>query len=98
MGVKEIVDELNDLSPYELFRVSHALNYLLHDPKRIHNVRKRLYPGREIEYFDDEENCLIQAKILKLKRTRVLVERKDNGQKWDIFYYMLNIDRVHEGI
>lgn len=61
-------------------------------------------PGIEISYFDSTENRLIDAVVISLQRSRLLVENKLDGKRWSIKFYMLNLDRVktdissHQGI
>ncbi|WP_198265363.1 hypothetical protein [sulfur-oxidizing endosymbiont of Gigantopelta aegis] len=51
-----------------------------------------------ISYFDMQENRLIDAIILGVKRTRVLVKNKHNGEQWNIYFYQLNLDATNVDI
>jgi hypothetical protein len=54
----------------------------------------RLYPEElldDIEYFDAEENRLIEARIVELKRTRALVKNHHDGALWNIPFYHINL-------
>ena len=50
--------------------------------------------GDEISYFEENENRLIQAKVVECKRTRALVRNQHDGKLWNIPFYMINIENV----
>ena len=47
-----------------------------------------------MEYFEPSENRIIQARLLKFQRTRVIVETLQDQKQWSIPYYALNIHRT----
>ena len=64
---------------------------MLEDPKRITEVKRRLHAGDTVEYLDPVKNRIIPARLIKFQRTKVLVENLEDGEKWSIPYYALNI-------
>lgn len=94
MNYTFIVDELRAASLFDLFRLHAAINLLLEDPERIERVRRRLRPGMKIRYFDEAQNRLVEAAILELRRTRLLVENLGDGKPWLIPFCAVNVDEV----
>ncbi len=92
MNYSEILVELNDASLFELYRLEQAIRRSLEHPEKIREIKDSLKVGQDIEYFDAEENRLIEASIIELKRTRVLVKNKHDGALWNIPFYHINLD------
>ena len=74
MNYSMILDELNSASLFELYRLEQAIRRSLKDPVRIRKIKDSLKVGQDIEYFDAEDNRLVEA-IVELKRTRTLVKK-----------------------
>ncbi len=98
MDYSKILEELKQASLFDLYRLSVAINQLLEDPRRLFEIKKCLRFGQNISYFDDTENRLIKAKVIKLMRTRLLVENIDDQQRWEIPLYYVNLDEVNTDI
>lgn len=98
MNYSKILDELNNASLFELYRLNQAIRHSLEDPVRIKNIKKSLKVGQHIEYFIAEENRLVEASIVELKRTRLLVKNRHDGKLWDIPYYHINLDHANTAI
>ena len=56
MNYSKILEELNNASLFELYRLKQAIRRSLEDPVRIRNIKESLKVGQDIEYFDAEEN------------------------------------------
>jgi hypothetical protein len=65
---------------------------MLDDPARLAQIKNRLKVGQSIQYFEDKENRLIEAEILEIRRTRLLIRRSSDGQRWTIPLYFVNLD------
>ena len=78
MDYPEIIKVLETASTFDLYRLQVAIGHLLEEPKRLKAIKRRLKPGQEITYFDRGENRLVEARVIKLKQTRLSVERNDN--------------------
>lgn len=98
MDYTHILNELNKASFFDLFRLSVAIRQQMDNPQRIAEVKSHLKPGMVITYFNDDENRLIPATILKLDRTYVLVQHQDASIRWKIRYYMINLENVDTDI
>ena len=98
MNYSKILEELNNASLFELYRLEQAIRRSLEDPVRIGKIKDSLRVGQDIEYFDAEQNRLIEATIIELKRTRALVKNRHDGKLWDIPFYHINVDHADVSI
>ena len=98
MDYTAIIDELRAASLFDLFRLRAALTMQLEDPGRIEQVRARLRPGMNVSYFDEVQNRLVEASIIELRRTRLLVENRQDKKRWSIPFGAVNIDGVETNI
>jgi len=94
MDYSTVMSELDDASLFDLYRLNVAIRKELDDPRRIEEVKRMIKEGDIISYFEDSENRLIQAEVIELKRTRVLVRNKHNMKRWTIPFYMVNVEDV----
>jgi hypothetical protein len=98
MNYSQLLDELNKASLFEFYRLQQAIRRSLDDPARIRQIKDSLRVGQDIEYFEAEENRLIEARIVELNRTRVLVKNRHDGKLWNIPFYFINLDRADVAI
>jgi hypothetical protein len=98
MDYSKILEELNKASSFDLYRLKVAIGQQLENPKRLSEIKKCLKPGQTISYFDETENRLIRAHVLKIMRTRLLVQHIHDQEKWQIPLYYVNIDEVNTDI
>ncbi|MCX6056830.1 MAG: hypothetical protein NTW69_01600, partial [Chloroflexi bacterium] len=98
MDYSKIVDDLKQASLFDLYRLGVAINQQLDNPQRLDEIKKRLNPGRMICYFDPVENRLIEAKIIRLKRTQLLVKNVLDQKEWIIPVYWVNLDEENTDI
>jgi hypothetical protein len=94
MNYSKILEELNNASLFELYRLEQAIRRNLEDPVRIRKIKNSLKVGQDIEYFDAEENRLVEASIVELKKTRALVKNRHDGALWNIPFYHINLDHA----
>lgn len=90
--MSEIISQLEKATPFQLWRLKALIDRLLDDPNKLLEVRRKLYIGQNITYFELEENREISATILKILRTHVLVRNTQDSEEWKLPFYMLNID------
>jgi hypothetical protein len=90
MDYSKIIENLKQASLFDLYRLSVAIDHQLENPQRIAEVKKHIKPGQTISYFDPTENRLIEAKVINLKRTQLLVENTHDQQRWTIPLYWVN--------
>jgi hypothetical protein len=106
VNYSEIVRVLDRATGFDLYRLYVAIGRMLEDPKRVTEVKRRIHAGDEVEYFDVAENRIVQARVIKFQRTRVLVENLHDQERWSIPYYAINIhgadasiaEHVQEGL
>jgi hypothetical protein len=98
MDYSKIIENLKQASLFDLYRLSVAIDHQLENPQRIAEVKKHIKPGQTISYFEPTENRLIEAKVINLKRTQLLVENTHDQQRWTIPLYWVNLDEVNTDI
>ena len=98
MNYSQILEALSKASLFELYRLQQAIRRSLEDPARIRQIKNSLRVGQDIEYFEAEENRLIEATIIELKRTKALVKNRHDGEFWNIPFYFINLDRADVAI
>lgn len=98
MDYSTILEELNKASTFDLYRLRVAIVQQLESPQRLAEIKRCLKPGQKISYFDERENRLIEAEVLKIMKTRVLVQHLHDQAKWRIPLYYVNLDGVETDI
>jgi hypothetical protein len=98
MDYSKIMGELKDAPLFSLFRLNSAIWRELENPTRIKAIKKSLKVDQQISYFDADENRLVDATIIKLKRTKALVKNSHDGRHWNIPFYHINIDELDTNI
>ena len=93
-----IVAELQKASAFDLYRLQSAIGLLLDDPVHMNAIKRRLRPGMEITYFEPQENRLIPAQVLEIRRTRVAIQELQTGKRWTVPLYMINIEGANTDI
>jgi len=92
MDYELIVSALQKASAFDLYRLQSAIGHLLDDPLRLNAIKRQLRPGMEITYFEPQENRLIPAQVLEIRRTRVAIQELSTGKRWTVPLYMINIE------
>ena len=98
MDYELIVSALQKASAFDLYRLQSAIGHLLDDPLRLNAIKRQLRPGMEITYFEPQENRLIPARILEIRRTRAAIQELPGGKRWTVPLYMINIEGTHTDI
>lgn len=86
--------ELDNASLFDLYRLQSAISRELDNPECIKKIKRLIKIGDTIRYFVSEENRLIEAEVLEIKRTRVSVQNKHDLKRWTIPYYMINVEDI----
>ncbi len=92
LDYQRVITEVAPASLFELYTLRAAISRLLDDPERIEQVRARLRPGMRVRYFDEAEYRLVEATVIELKRTRLLVENVHDQQRWSILFSAVSLD------
>ncbi len=94
MDYSKIIQELQQATLFDLYRLNIAIGQQMDNPQRIDEVKNRLKPGQTIRYFNSTENRLVEATVLKLKRTQLSVRNTHDQVRWSIPFYAVNLDHV----
>jgi len=94
----DLVKQFAELTLFELWRLQCAISQLLEDPNKISLIKKSLRPGMQISYFEGSENRGILATVLEIKKSRVLVSNNEDGKRWNLPFYMLNLKHIDTNI
>lgn len=98
MDYSKVLEEINQASLFDLYRLMIAVDQQLDNPERIERIKQRLKPGQQITYFDTGQNRLIAATVVNLQRTRLLVQNLHDGERWSIRFCAVNIDEVDTNV
>ena len=98
MNYSEIINALDKASGFDLFRIQSAIGKMLEDPKRVVELKQRLSVDQAVEYFEPDENRIIKATVLKIKRTKILVKNNHDQRNWELPYYYINIHGIDTNI
>ena len=90
----KFVQAFESASLFELYRLRSTISKMLEDPKKISTIRRQLRPGMQISYFEDNENRLVEATVINVRRTMVLVQRHDNNSRWNIYLECINLENI----
>ncbi len=98
MDYSKLIEELKQASLFDLHRLHVAIGQQLENPQRIKEIKNRLRLGQIVSYFDWRENRLIDAEIIKFKRTNVSVRHLHNNERWSVPLYSINMENVDTDI
>jgi len=98
MDYSKLVEELKQASLFDLYRLDVAITHQLENPQRIKEIKSRLRLGQVVTYFDIRENRLMDAEIIKFKRTNVLVKNLHDSALWNIPFYWINMENADTDI
>jgi len=86
MDYSKILQELEEASLFDLYRLSVAIEDELNNSQRIGKIKQSLIIGQEITWFDDTANRLEKAIIQKFTASRCEVKNVSDGKRWRILY------------
>ncbi len=99
MDYNSVLEQLKEASLFDLFRVNCAIDLLLNDPEKLRIIKRQLRINQKISYFDQQRNGLVEAVIVEIKKSNILVQTLETPPKrWILPLYMLNIDAVNTDI
>lgn len=96
--INSIFKQLEPLSLFELSRLRTAISMALEDPDRNEAIKYHLKIGMKITYFSSEKNDLIEATVVDIRNTRASVVNTDDGTKWNIRLYVINLQGIDTNI
>lgn len=98
MNYSEILQSIEKESLFDLYRLTLAINAILDQPERHFTIRQHLLVGMEISYFSSRSNKLVDAVIEEIRRSHVCVRDKDDGKRWIVPFYSINLQHVNTDI
>lgn len=98
MDYTNILQELEEASLFDLYRLRAAIDNEMDNSHRIGKVKQALRIGQEITWFDDTTNKLEKAVVQKLTPTRCDVKNISDGQRWRVLYASINIENTDVSI
>lgn len=93
-----ILDQIEQWSLFETYRLNSAIAKLLDDPARNEAIKSQLKIGMQITYFCSNTNRLIEATIVDIRKTRASVVNIHDGRKWNISFYLINLEGIDTSI
>jgi len=94
MNYTEILAALNKASLFDLHRLSAAIDLELSDSQRIKALARQVNVGQAITYFEPTINGLVDAVVIKIMKTRCLVQNTADGKRWTIPFYFINLEGI----
>ena len=94
MTYSEIMESLQQASSFDLYRLKAAIARQLESPERIAAIRVQLRIGQQVEIFNEDENKPETAVIHKFNPTTVAITVTEDGSRWRIPYYWINIEKL----
>jgi hypothetical protein len=94
MNLQDIFNQLQEASPFELYRLSYAIDQSLEDPDCIQTIRAKIKEGMEVDYFCSIENKLCKGVITEIRRTRVSLLNIETSTAWTVPFQALNLDHI----
>lgn len=98
MNYSTILHELGNASLFDIYRLRIAMDSLLNHPEKLDAIKNQLRKGMTVSYFCSRLNKLSEAVIEEIHRTHVYAYDKNDGRKWSIPFYALNLSNVNTDI
>jgi hypothetical protein len=94
----ELLNQLQQASLFDLYRLSVAIDRELENPQQINAVKRKLRLGMELYYFDRIQNRAINARLVALRQKQAVIFDLEQNKDFLVPYYMLNVERVETSI
>lgn len=96
--LNDIFKDLEQLSLFDLNRLRSAISKTLDDPERNDAIKYHLKTGMKIQYYCSQDNKLVEAIVVDIRQTRISVVNIEDGVKWNIKLYSINLEGVDTNI
>jgi len=93
-----ILEQIEDWSLFEIYRLRVALENILDNPARQLAIKNKLKPGMEVDFFCSRANASIPAKIIEVKKSWALIKSINDGKLWDTRLYTFNLAGIDTSI
>jgi len=98
MNYTSILEELENATLFDMYRLLHALNNEIENPDKIRLIKNNLRVGQIVSHYNNKYNRLEDVEIIKLNKTRCTVKQLSDESLWDILYASININNVDVNI
>jgi hypothetical protein len=98
MDYSNLLNQLEQATLFELYRLQVAIANELENPKRLIALKRQLTIGMALSYFEPVENRSRKATLLELKQKNVIVFDHEKQHRLIIPYVMLNVNEVDTDI
>ena len=94
MNYTNILEELENATLFDMYRLLHALDNELENPNKIRLIKNKLRVGQIISHYNNSMNILEDVEIIKLNKNRCLVKKLSDESLWNILYASINMDNA----
>lgn len=98
MNYSNIIQELEEASLFDLYRLSSAIQEEMQNTTKIKEIKNSLRVGQIITWFDTQTHNLVKAEILKFNKNRCVVKNIVDEKVWDLIYPSINTHNVEVDI
>lgn len=84
-----IINELQNLDPYELYRLYIWIRNEINQPQVIYKISNRFKIGDRVSWFNSRSNNEIYGSVESKGRNNVMI-KLSNGENWTVPYYAIN--------
>ena len=98
MNYSDIINALNHASAFDLYRLRHAIDNMIDEPKRLIDIKAKLRLGQTAQWYDPSDNRVYNGTLVKIKQMRALVNSHHDSRRWDIPLCAINIHQVDVNI
>lgn len=88
-----IINELQNLDPYELYRLSIWIRHEINQPQTIYKISNQLKIGDRITWFSARGNSEQLGTIEYKGRTKITI-KAENGERWTTSYSSINTKQL----
>lgn len=90
----EIINELQNLDPYELYRLSIWIRNEINQPHITYKIANKFKTGDLVPWFNYQSNREQLVLIESKGRTKITI-KIENGDRWDTPYYTINTTQLN---
>jgi len=93
-NLEALINELQHLSPYELYRLSEWIRNEINQPQKTYEISNKIKIGDLVPWFNYQSNSEQPVIVESKGRTKITIKTK-NGDRWDIPYYTINTEQLN---
>lgn len=98
MDYTTFINALKEMSTFDMYRVSCALQNELTNPERIANIKKQLHIGKKVSFYDSSRNVSLDAEVTEIGKKKVTLHIINSNWSCEVPYFSINFDNVETTI